>query len=37
MAKLTDTQMILLSQASQREDHGLLPVPACIRSAGNAR
>lgn len=36
MTKLTDTQMILLSQASQREDHSLLPVPASIRTSGQS-
>lgn len=32
MTKLNDTQIILLSQASQRQDQSLLPVPATIRT-----
>jgi hypothetical protein len=36
MTKLTDTQAILLSTASQREDGSVLPLPASIAPGGGA-
>jgi hypothetical protein len=36
MTKLTDTQAILLSTASQREDGSVLPLPASITPGGGA-
>ena len=36
MTKLSDTQAILLSTASQREDSSVLPLPAGIRAGGGA-
>ncbi len=35
--KFTDTQLIILSTASQREDRAVLPLPDDIRLAGGAR
>lgn len=34
MTKLTDTQMVLLSTASQRENGSLYPLPATLRPGG---
>ena len=34
MAKLTDTQHILLSTASQRESGSILPLPSCLTANG---
>jgi len=34
MTRLTDTQTILLSTASQRDDRNLLPLPASVRPGG---
>ena len=36
MTKLSDTQCILLSTASQRGDHSVLPLPAGIKAGGGA-
>ncbi|MEQ8441305.1 MAG: DUF3489 domain-containing protein [Alphaproteobacteria bacterium] len=35
--KLTDTQLIILSTASQRDDHAVLPLPDDVKLAGGAR
>jgi hypothetical protein len=37
MTKLSDTQLVILSAAAQREDHNILPLPGSLRGGAAAK
>jgi hypothetical protein len=37
MTKLSDTQLVILSAAAQRDDHNVLPLPGSLRGGGEPR
>lgn len=37
MTKLSDTQLVILSAAAQREDHNVLPLPGSLRGSAAAK